>query len=334
MSGILVLDGVENPGNVQALADVAALFGWSCALHDRAGLGDVLPRVTLEELAGLQPLVALENAPGADAIHGFRLPPGPRPALVVGNERRGIGRDVLALAHRVVNIPLASRRINTLNVAAAAAVALHSLSRGGGGKLRTRADPERHRPTLLMVGPADPIELGSALRSAAAFGWSSVLLDDRRGAWFEGDRAARSLGRGAARRGRNAIRVVPTDARLSRDFDEAVVVTAGRGDEPLHRVDLARGPGQVLVIPDQDLPAEDMRRVAPRVRVAGVDLPGAGGRYRVLASVALAEAARQVGLVAPRRGPGRQRPPSYGHALEAVSAQPEGQLVLLSELPL
>ncbi|MCO5169050.1 MAG: TrmH family RNA methyltransferase [Planctomycetes bacterium] len=332
MSGTLVLDGVENPGNVQALAEVARLFGWSCVLHDRAGLGDVLPRVSADDLAAFEPLVALENAPGADAVHGFRMPPGARPALVVGNERRGVGRDVLALARRVVQIPLASRRLDTLNVAAAAAVALHALTRGGGGKLRTRADPERRRPALLMLGPQDPIELGSALRSAAAFGWSSVLLDDRHGAWFEGDRASRSLGRGAARRGRNTIRVVPAGGRL--EHDEAVVVTAGPGDEALHRLDLARGPGQLLVVPDEDLPDDVLRRLAPRVRVAGLDLPAVGGvRYRVLASIALAEAARQVGLRAPRRGPGRQRPPSYGCALDAPAAAPDGVLVALCELP-
>lgn len=332
----LVLDGIENPGNAEALREVAAMLGWSCVLHDRAGLGGALPTVTLDGLAGFSPLVAVENAPGADDVYGFRLPPGPRPALVVGNERRGISREVLDRAQRTVQIPMASRQLNTINVAAAAAVTLYYLSRGGGGKLHTRADPERHRPELLMIGPMDEIELGSAIRSAAAFGWSRLYLEDRRGVWFETDRVTRSLGRGAARRGRNAIRVIPTAPDRAFAFDEAVVVTAGNGAEPLHRVDLARGPDQLVVVADEgavDIAAEDLGRLASRVRVVGLDLPSAGHRLRLVASIALAEVARQVGVGKKRPGPGRPRSPAYESAVETLVVEPGGELMLVRDLP-
>lgn len=332
----LVLDGVENPGNVAALAEAAGLFGWRCTRRGGADLGVPLPEVTLDELAGSSPLVALENAPGADDVYGFRFPPGPRPALVVGNERKGISREILDRADRVVQIPLPSRQINTINVAAAAAVALHYLARGGGGRLHTRADPERLRPELLLVAPTDEIELGSAIRSAAAFGWSTLHLEDRRGVWFGTDRVTRSLGRGAARRGRNSIRVVPTSPDRSFDFEQAVIVTAGSAAEPLHRVDLARGPRQLLVVADEqavDLAVEELGRFASSVRMAGLDLAGIGHRFRLVASIALAEAARQVGGSSGRRGYGRSRPISYDHTLEVQDMSSIGYLVALRDLP-
>lgn len=126
MSSMLVGDGIENVGNAAALRDAAALFGWEITFHDRHDLASAwatenlqpLATITRETLASsCSPIVAVENAPGADDIFGFRAPPGPRLAVVVGNERKGIGRDVLDLADRTVQIPLASRRLNTLNVA-------------------------------------------------------------------------------------------------------------------------------------------------------------------------------------------------------------------------
>lgn len=323
------------------------MFGWDCAFLDGAGLG-LAPALAPEDLGGYAPLLALENVPGAESIHGFTLA-GPRPALLVGNERRGISRDLLDRVDRTIQIPLASRRLDTINVAAAAAVALYYLARGGGGKLRTRAEPNRHRPEVLFLGPGDSIELGSALRSAAAFGWGRVLVDDRSGVWFGTDRVTRSLGRGAARRSRNAIHVLPA-GRLHA-FDEACVVTRAPGTwsgaeaEPLHRVDLARGPGQLLVIPDEgalDLAREDLGRLAPRVRLVSLDLPRTDFQYRfkLVASIVLAEAGRQVG-VRLRPGRGRARPPFYDRALPVLAeevgaplAQDKGFAVALEDLPL
>ncbi len=336
----LVGDGIENPGNASALVAAASMFGWDCAFLDRAGLG-LAPALAPEDLGGYSPVLALENVPGAESIHGFTLA-GPRPALLVGNERRGISRDLLDRVDRTIEIPLASRRLDTINVAAAAAVALYYLARGGGGKLRTRAEPNRHRPEVLFLGPGDSIELGSALRSAAAFGWGRVLVDDRSNVWFGTDRVTRSLGRGAARRSRNAIHVLPA-GRLHA-FDEACVVTRGEG-EPLHRVDLARGPRQLLVIADEgalDVARENLGRLAPRVRLASLDLPRPDFQYRfkLVASIVLAEAGRQVG-VRLRPGRGRARPPFYDRALPLLAdevgvplAQDRGFAVALEDLPL
>src|SRR5207248_2400349 len=122
--------------------------------------------------------------------YGFPLKPGPQPALVAGNERCGLARDMRSRVDGAVQIPMLSRRLNCLNVAAASAVALYYLTRGGGPALQTRAHPEQRRPELLMPGAAEHVELGSAIRSAGAFGWERVLVEDRAGIWFGCDRAA------------------------------------------------------------------------------------------------------------------------------------------------
>ena len=67
--------------------------------------------------------------------------------------------------------------------------------------------------------------------------------------------------------------------------------------ESIHQVDLARGPAQLLILPDEtrlDDCAEDASRLARHVHL---ELPRAASpyRYRLMASIALAEAARQVG---------------------------------------
>lgn len=329
---VLVGDRIENPGNVAALQDAAALFGWRCAFLDPCASSSAAARVTAEELAAFAPLVALENAPGAAEVYGFRPPPGPRLGLVVGNERAGVSRDVLALAARTVEIPLASRRLNTLNVAAAAAVGLYYLSRDGGGRQRVRSQPERHRPEVLFMAPDDAVELGSSLRSAGAFGWSRVLVEDTRGVWFGGDRATQSLGRGAARRGRNELRVVPAAPDRHHAFDEAIVVTAGDEGEPLHRIDLARGRGQLVVLANGAIDAPG--RLARTVRVASLGLRGDGARrLRLVASIALAEVARQVGVRGARPGRRPQRPPTYDCALRTAITDDAGQLVCWTDLP-
>ncbi len=102
-----------------------------------------------------------------------------------------------------------SRRINCLNVAAASAVALYYLRGTRVGPIAVRREPGKRRPEVLLLGPGDHVEVGSAIRSTAGFGWNRVLIEDRKQVWFGCDRAARSEGRAAARRGKNVILCVP-----------------------------------------------------------------------------------------------------------------------------
>jgi SpoU rRNA Methylase family len=344
---LLIGDGVENAWNAQAMAHAAAVFDWRCAFRDRNGLAadwrekDLGPppsSLSLDEIRGLcDPIVAFDNAEGAVPLYGFAPGPAERLGLAVGNERRGLARDLVQACRHRVFVPMASRRVNCLNVAAAAAVGLFYLSRGGGGKLFTRADPNRNRPELLLVGGSDHVELGSTIRSAAAFGWRRAFVEDRAGAWFGGDRLALSEGRAAARRSKNSIRLVRVDSDRRYAFDEACVVRMRPGGRPLARANLARGPRQLVVLVDEnevDVAAEDWGRLARTTSHVTLDLAvdalAPTYHFRLASAISLAEVARQVGIRAPkvRRRP---RPPVYDRLLR-VLLEDEGEVVDAADL--
>jgi tRNA G18 (ribose-2'-O)-methylase SpoU len=344
----LVGDGIENPWNARTMIDAAAMFGAGCLFRDRVGLAGAWqqvfgsdgapPLLSKDALAvDYAPIIALENAPGAAPIYGFRPSAGPRPALIAGNERRGIARETLALSDYTVQIPLASRGLNSLNVAAAAAVALYELARGGGAPQQVRTHPERRRPELLLMGPRDHVELGSAIRSAGAFGWERVLVEDRARVWFGSERGMRTEGRAAARRHRNPIRIVPAAARERYMFERVCVVTCRPAGMPLHRAALAGGAGHLLVIPDEDgvaLDAEPWERLGKVVHFVHLDLPRRPFvyHYRLIATIALAEVARQIGRRADDRAARRTRGrPLYDRSLRVLDGE-QGETVFLDEL--
>ncbi|HEX3765066.1 MAG TPA: TrmH family RNA methyltransferase, partial [Kofleriaceae bacterium] len=120
-TSILIGDHIENQGNADWLQATAAMFGWEFGLLTAPDSAAALARIGV-------PIVAIENASGAEDLFRFRPPDGPV-AVVVGNERKGISRSLLRRADHVVQIPIASTTVNTLNVAAAAAVALYCQSR-------------------------------------------------------------------------------------------------------------------------------------------------------------------------------------------------------------
>jgi tRNA G18 (ribose-2'-O)-methylase SpoU len=330
----LVGDGIERPANARALMDAAAMFQAACAFRDTCGLAarwsderaGPLPLVeTTRLLAELLPIVAVENTPGAAPVYDAGLPPG-RPTIVVGGERRGVRGDVLRAATRRVEIPMRSRRVNTLNVAAAAAVALFYLTSGRRHGARQSVHPERRRPALLLLSPDDHVEAGSTIRSAAAFGWSTVGLDDRRCVWFGAAGAAVAEGRAAARSHRNAIRVTPMPAAGHLGFSRVVIAGARVDGPPLHRVDLAGGRSTLLVLPDEEVVGTaDWGRLGGRVELARVPLPATifPYRYRLVASIVLAEVARQVGVPAGgRRRPFRPRNLTYESAFDTTAVAP------------
>lgn len=71
-------------------------------------------------------IAALALAPGAVDLDAFAAAPPERIALVLGTEGDGLSRAALAAADTVVTIPMA-HGVDSLNVAAASAVALHAL---------------------------------------------------------------------------------------------------------------------------------------------------------------------------------------------------------------
>lgn len=268
--------------------------------HPERGGGELPVVQTAVLLSDLLPIVAIENEPGATSVYDAILPAG-RPSIVVGNERRGITGDLLRAASAFVDIPMPGHGINTLNVAAAAAVALFYLLASDRRPMRRVSQPERRRPGLLVLGRGDHVEAGSVLRSAAALGWRTVGFDDREGVWFGVPRAARTEGRAAARSHRNGVRVLPMRAEGPTGFARVVVAGARVDGPPLTRVDLAGGRSTLLVLPDEECqPGIDWRSLAPKVEFARLRLPAddCPYRYRLVASIVLAEAARQIGRAA------------------------------------
>lgn len=142
---LLALDGIGNPHNLGAIARSAAFFGVRAMVIADGGAmpSDAAYRIAeggLEEidlyrtrdlaaaLTAIGPryrcvaaVVAQEAAPVQDV-------PRDRPiVLVLGHEERGVSASVLAACRRHVRIA-GSGRVESLNVAQAAAVMLHRLS--------------------------------------------------------------------------------------------------------------------------------------------------------------------------------------------------------------
>jgi len=347
-SAILIGDSIENPGNARVMMAAARMFGVDCAFANavttdalasdgrndatRPQSGD-LPLITLDAAAGYGQVIACDNLPDARELYGFRA--ARQFALLVGNERRGLTYSSRRIATDAVQIPMQSHHINCLNVAAAAAVALNYLTRIRVGAMARVANPASRRPEVLLAAATDHVELGSAIRSAAAFGWSRILIDDSFRVWFGVDRIVRSEGRAAARRARNDIRLIPVAGHSVVDVPEAVVVTVASTGTPLHRLDLSRGPRQLIVIPDEGAGHVDpvaIERNGRRLRVAGLDLSRHSFpyHYRLIASLVLAEVARQVGARAPREGRQRGRP-EYMFQLP-VSMEAAGESISLNAL--
>ena len=151
----LVGDGIENPGNALTMLHAAEMYLANCLFHDTNGLAqsdelrnlaaDRFPAATVEQVRATHTdVVAFDNLPGAKEVYDFRLKNDF--AVTVGNERRGLSHKFREAATHAVEIPMVSRKINCLNVAAASAVALHYLTRGKLGRMQDRRDPASRRP--------------------------------------------------------------------------------------------------------------------------------------------------------------------------------------------
>jgi tRNA (guanosine-2'-O-)-methyltransferase len=329
----MVGDGIENPANAAAILDAAAIFGVDAHFRDTKNLGNSaefasLARVPLPvaELPAIRDkyknVIACDRLPGAADVYHYRPPA--TAAVVVGNERRGLSEAARAIADSAIFIPMQSRNVNCLNVAAAAAIVLYYLRPFHARSMAIHRQPELRRPEILLMGGANPFELGSTIRSAAAFGWGRLLLHDPAEIWFGRDRAQKTRGRAAARRYRNPIRVIPAPdpTGIGLHFDDVVLVTMSGVGDLLPRLRLDRGPSQLVVMLDESeaCAGETAAKLGGNLRRAQLGLPEFPGCYhfRQAASIVLAEISRQAGRrpSAPPHRPARSPAPFYDHALE------------------
>ena len=145
---LVVVQGVDNPSNVGAIVRNAAGLSWDGVVLD-AGSADPLARRSLRVAMGtafslpcgrVDDVTAFVRMIGASGVTTLALTPADdaadlatvvapaRVAIVVGSERAGLSADLLAVCARRVRIPLAAG-VDSLNVAAATAIACHHLRR-------------------------------------------------------------------------------------------------------------------------------------------------------------------------------------------------------------
>lgn len=148
---IFILDGVQDPQNLGAVLRVADVFGFGLVVvpkHESAGLSatavkasagasEWVPVAQVTNLArameGLQAAgywIYGADAEG-DALGTFDLTG--KVAIVLGNEGRGVRRNVLEHCDRKVAIPMRGR-VESLNVSTAAAVIAWEVERQGGNR--------------------------------------------------------------------------------------------------------------------------------------------------------------------------------------------------------
>jgi tRNA G18 (ribose-2'-O)-methylase SpoU len=190
-------------------------------------------------------VIACEVTRRSRSVYEFAAPRG-RVGVIVGNEVRGISKRLLKRADQVVSIPMLGRGMTSVNVAVAAAIVLYVLTHDL-GRRRVRTSALTHRDVdVLISGASDPSEVGSLLRSAWAFGWQRLILDDSEGVWFTSDRATVLASRAAARRETNPIVVVPRREADLKQYDRIVICDKRRDGAPLSRFSLP-STGKVLL---------------------------------------------------------------------------------------
>lgn len=148
-TSVLVLDGIHNPANLGMIlrtATAAGLDGIVVPDHNTAEVGPLVVKASAG-VAFRAPILRIDRAEYALAqlrdarfeivaldVAGddlFTAPLGERLALVVGNETAGISPEAHQYCERAVSLPLA-HDVESLNVAAAAAVVSYELARRRG----------------------------------------------------------------------------------------------------------------------------------------------------------------------------------------------------------
>jgi tRNA G18 (ribose-2'-O)-methylase SpoU len=291
MTPLLIAEEIAGEWNNQALAAIARVFALEYCQHAEI-------EEDLHTLYGIAHLVASENLPDSACVYNYRPPAQTTWGIVVGNEAKGLRRRTLKQADAIVEVPVLSKTINCLNVAAAAAVMLYYLNQPRPLKYETKTLKaiQKRRPDLLLVSGKNPMELGSTLRSACAFGWQRVFLQDRGHCWYECDRMIKSQGRGAARRARNPIRVLPWDNDSQSEYQRLIVATVTPGNRNLWELPLITSSSLVVLadeaagsyIPPATFQGEILYASLPLISAESYF-------YRQAATIALAELARQLG---------------------------------------
>ena len=144
---VLLLDAVQDPGNVGTIVRTAAALGadatvalpgtvdlWNAKVV-RSGMGAHFHHLCfpgtwddLDAFRRRRPLEVWAADASGEPVARLATPTPPRVAMVVGNEGGGLSAAARERANKLVAIPMAGR-VDSLNVAVAAGILLHELSR-------------------------------------------------------------------------------------------------------------------------------------------------------------------------------------------------------------
>jgi hypothetical protein len=273
MRSKLTLIGLEIEGewNIPLLKNAAEMSGASLLFAQNKNLVCVPEKVNglvaeIGDLMGqFDQVLACEATKQSRNVYEYSAPRGSL-GLIVGNELNGIPIKILKKVNQVVSIPMLGQGMSSVNVAVAAAIILYIVERNLGRK-RFRTSALSHRDVdVLVLGPSDPSELGSLLRSAWAFGWKRVFLEDRGGVWFAKDRNTILAGRAAARCEVNRLFVRPLEQLNLQNYEQIVVCGKTRSGIPLSRFTLPDR-GKMLFVYGDDDPRLGMRKSFERIYV-------------------------------------------------------------------
>lgn len=145
---LVIAEAIDNPTNLGAIIRSAAALGWDGiiltsgsadplarrALRVSMGTGLMIPFARLEEADKLHELLhnnefrtfSLTPHMNARDIRTVSMDPEDRVAIYLGSERDGLAAETMQSTDEIVRIPMSSR-VDSLNVGAAAAIALYAL---------------------------------------------------------------------------------------------------------------------------------------------------------------------------------------------------------------
>jgi TrmH family RNA methyltransferase len=142
---VVLLDNIQDPANLGGIIRNGAAFGFkNFLLHDgvyiygektiRASAGNVFhvrsKAVAMDEILALKKnfkFFVTDVDSGVDVREAAGLAKG-NYAIVLGNEGQGVTPDIMKLADYRIHIPLAGKDVESLNVAAAAAVIFYNFA--------------------------------------------------------------------------------------------------------------------------------------------------------------------------------------------------------------
>jgi TrmH family RNA methyltransferase len=142
----LVLDGVQDPGNAGTLVRAAVAFGLDAVMCLDGTVDPWIPK-TVRASAGMifrLPVIRASSAEVVERLHGAMVPmvvadaegddsyaqsAADGFALIVGNEGAGVRRGLALQADAVIAVRMPGPA-ESLNVAMAASILLHALTRG------------------------------------------------------------------------------------------------------------------------------------------------------------------------------------------------------------